>query len=249
MANEKKFKILRGLLRAIGLSEKAVDEVINTIVRLLAGDNKGSDNEKHLKDFPYTLQKYFLSPAELNFFKILRNVVGDKAVICTKVSLGDLFTTKRDDYSQYTSYMNKIRRKHVDFLLCDSITMHPLVAIELDDKSHEREDRQERDKFVDGVFKASGLALIHIPVKKAYVTSELASQLAPYIQIITPISTPATAPTPQKSEVKSVYEAPRCPKCGSEMVLRKAKSGANAGNQFWGCSQFPTCKTMLPYER
>ncbi|WP_306602675.1 restriction endonuclease [Azonexus sp.] len=34
---------------------------------------------------------------------------------------------------------------------------------------------------------------------------------------------------------------PACPKCGSEMVRRTAKKGANAGNQFWGCSRFPSC--------
>jgi len=35
-----------------------------------------------------------------------------------------------------------------------------------------------------------------------------------------------------------------CQKCGSAMVLRKVKSGANAGNQFWGCSQFPKCRVI-----
>ena len=34
---------------------------------------------------------------------------------------------------------------------------------------------------------------------------------------------------------------PACPKCGSEMVLRVAKKGSNAGNQFWGCTSFPDC--------
>ena len=33
-----------------------------------------------------------------------------------------------------------------------------------------------------------------------------------------------------------------CPKCGSEMQLRTAWRGRNAGNQFWGCSQFPRCR-------
>ena len=33
-----------------------------------------------------------------------------------------------------------------------------------------------------------------------------------------------------------------CPRCGSPMVLKTAKQGANAGNQFWGCSQFPRCR-------
>lgn len=33
-----------------------------------------------------------------------------------------------------------------------------------------------------------------------------------------------------------------CPKCGSKLVVRTAKKGANAGNQFYGCSNYPNCK-------
>ena len=33
-----------------------------------------------------------------------------------------------------------------------------------------------------------------------------------------------------------------CPKCGSKLVLRTAKKGDNAGNQFYGCSAFPKCR-------
>ncbi|QSA99352.1 NERD domain-containing protein [Methylococcus sp. EFPC2] len=40
-------------------------------------------------------------------------------------------------------------------------------------------------------------------------------------------------------------DAPRlCPRCGSPMVLREVKKGANAGNSFWGCSQFPKCRAI-----
>lgn len=34
-----------------------------------------------------------------------------------------------------------------------------------------------------------------------------------------------------------------CPKCGSTMVIREVKKGANTGKQFWGCSAFPKCRT------
>jgi len=34
----------------------------------------------------------------------------------------------------------------------------------------------------------------------------------------------------------------KCPKCGAPLVLRTAKKGANAGNEFWGCSRFPKCR-------
>jgi len=29
------------------------------------------------------------------------------------------------------------------------------------------------------------------------------------------------------------------------MILRTAKKGANAGNQFWGCSNYPACKKIV----
>lgn len=35
---------------------------------------------------------------------------------------------------------------------------------------------------------------------------------------------------------------PRCPSCGSDMVRRNARRGANAGNAFLGCSRYPACK-------
>ena len=37
-----------------------------------------------------------------------------------------------------------------------------------------------------------------------------------------------------------------CPKCGSALVLRTAKSGKHAGNQFYGCSGFPKCRYIAP---
>lgn len=41
-------------------------------------------------------------------------------------------------------------------------------------------------------------------------------------------------------------EVPVCGKCGIEMVLRTARKGANAGNQFWGCANYPKCREMKP---
>jgi restriction system protein len=39
---------------------------------------------------------------------------------------------------------------------------------------------------------------------------------------------------------------PTCPVCRSAMVKRTAKRGANSGNGFWGCSQYPACKGTRP---
>jgi len=47
-------------------------------------------------------------------------------------------------------------------------------------------------------------------------------------------------------EVKPVLEntVNSCPKCGELMVLRTVKRGDNKGNKFWGCSDFPKCRTI-----
>lgn len=38
---------------------------------------------------------------------------------------------------------------------------------------------------------------------------------------------------------------PDCPLCGKAMVLRTAQKGKNAGQQFWGCSNYPDCRGVV----
>ena len=57
-----------------------------------------------------------------------------------------------------------------------------------------------------------------------------------------PTSSSRNSPTftPTTSSPTSV--ALTCPRCGSSMIKRLARKGRNAGNYFWGCSRYPTCK-------
>lgn len=47
-----------------------------------------------------------------------------------------------------------------------------------------------------------------------------------------------------KQIVREKNDDKSCPKCGSKMVLREVKKGANIGNKFYGCSTFPKCRAM-----
>lgn len=40
-----------------------------------------------------------------------------------------------------------------------------------------------------------------------------------------------------------------CPKCGAPMVLRTASRGKHAGEQFYGCSKFPSCWGTVKLEK
>jgi len=47
-------------------------------------------------------------------------------------------------------------------------------------------------------------------------------------------------------EKAQATDNPRCPKCGAEMRRQMAKKGRNAGNEFWGCINYPNCNGTLP---
>lgn len=79
-------------------------------------------------------------------------------MICPKVRLADIVKPRND--KKYMSNFGKIKSKHVDFTICDQ-NMKVLAVVELDDSSHDRPDRQERDEFVDSILEANGIKVIH----------------------------------------------------------------------------------------
>ena len=161
-SNKDRFPLLRRILKAIGLPAEAIDDIVERILDWLSTKEESTAGPTTL---PFKLRDDFLSNAELSFYQVLRGVVAQRALVFTKVNLGDLFFVATGDQRKNRALANRIDRKHVDFLLCDPKTVRPIVAIELDDKSHERPDRMERDKLVQGVFSAAGLPLIRIAVK------------------------------------------------------------------------------------
>jgi restriction system protein len=58
--------------------------------------------------------------------------------------------------------------------------------------------------------------------------------------LIRGVSVPAKAAA--ASPAATPAGSPACPVCQSAMVRRTAKRGANSGNEFWGCPQYPGCK-------
>ena len=56
----------------------------------------------------------------------------------------------------------------------------------------------------------------------------------------TEIVQPEQPSAPEKKE--TLETAPVCPNCGKPLVLRTAKKGPNAGNRFYGCSGYPSCR-------
>jgi hypothetical protein len=126
----------------------------------------------------YLLNVSLVSPAERSFLGCLESVLTPDTRILIKVRLADLFSVENtDDHSAWQTAFNRIQSKHVDFLLCRSTDLSPVLAIELDDKSHSRGERQERDHFLDALFSNSGIHLLRVPARRTYDARDLARKL------------------------------------------------------------------------
>ena len=69
-------------------------------------------------------------------------------------------------------------------------------------------------------------------------------------QMVGALRTSSDDSTENEEKIDEVVEQmpelePLCPICGREMIKRTAKKGKNAGNTFWGCSQFPNCRGVV----
>jgi very-short-patch-repair endonuclease len=123
---------------------------------------------------PYVRKNWFLTKAETEFFKILEQAIANRYYIFPQVRIIDLLLVKGAGKNRY-KYRNKIDRKSVDFVIVGKNNLNPLLAIELDDSSHNYSGRMDRDNFVEKIFKDAGLPLLRVDFRKSYNVPELSS--------------------------------------------------------------------------
>lgn len=122
------------------------------------------------------------TPAELKFFKILIEILPEYTVL-GKVRVADIIKVdSKKARGKYLKYFNKISRKHVDYLICDKETLTPIVAIELDDKTHEIKERMERDEFLEKAFSMASLPLIRFKVRQKYNREDIRNKITDVMQ-------------------------------------------------------------------
>ncbi len=124
--------------------------------------------------FPFEHAGPLFSPAERSFLGVLEQSVGAELRVLGKVRLADLIQPAAGlATGPRSAAFNRISRKHVDFVLCDPHTLAVVAVVELDDRSHQRADRRERDAFVDGALAVAGIPILHVPCQRAYSLSEV----------------------------------------------------------------------------
>ena len=112
----------------------------------------------------YKLKASLLTTPEKDFYKQVLLPITSKyeLSIAKKPRMADFIDVDADMPNKDGLYsFRKISQKHVDFLLCCTETLKPIMAIELNDGSHFEDDRIERDEFVNKIYKEIGLKVAH----------------------------------------------------------------------------------------
>lgn len=125
-------------------------------------------------DTPYELQSSVLTKAEMHFYRTLLQATD--LVICPKIRMADFLYVQRNT-NRWQSAQNRINMKHVDFLLCCRSSMKPMLAIELDDSSHNKPHVKARDAFVEKAYETAEIPLLRQQVRRDYSTAELKASI------------------------------------------------------------------------
>src|SRR3989338_1984469 len=134
-----------------------------------------ADVEEKAK-YRYNCKNFFLTRAEHEFYDALVEAVGAEYRIFAQVHLPTLVdhTVRGQDWRAALAHIN---RKSVDFVLCDKAYLSPKLAIELDDKSHERSDRQERDREVERILREAGVPLLRLENHGAFNVEDFSQKI------------------------------------------------------------------------
>jgi len=169
-----------------GFSKLAVWAVVATLAvlairylldRCLAGRPRRNETTTRISDNVALYAKPILTEAEARFFRSLEDAVDRRYLVWPQLPLWTFIETRSNDRGASTSFKNRISLKRVDFCLVDRQTSTVHKAIELDDRTHQRSDRQHRDAFVETVLKQAGVPLIRIPEAKVYDSQSIRRQL------------------------------------------------------------------------
>jgi hypothetical protein len=175
-------------------------------------------------DYPYKPVQ-IMTNAEKQLFLFMENnlIDVDRIRIIPKVRLADIIDVE-ERVCKDKEALWKITSKHVDFIIVDKYTFDLICAVELDDYTHDKPERKERDQFVFFALLAAGISLYRIKCKIADITKEDLRGI--------------------EESILMYYRKP-CAFCGADTRVMSKSSGAGKGHRFYSCTNFPNCRCTV----
>lgn len=136
----------------------AIPIILVIIIKAAISD---SGNQKTSTVYRYNRKYVIMTEREQEFYKKLKLVCGDSILIFPQIHLSSLFfhNVKGQNFKLAFRFINRLS---VDFVLVDSRNFKTLLAIELDDSTHNEKDRIKRDLIVNDIFKKAHFPLLRV---------------------------------------------------------------------------------------
>lgn len=142
----------------------------------------GEDTKEKEKDpYQYKKKDFFLTRAEHECFDALLKAVSSEYLIFPQVHLPTLLDNKVVGQNWRGAFKH-ISEKSVDFVLCDKAYISAKLAIELDDKTHERPERQNRDHEVERILSGAGIPLLRLENHGQFDPAALSQKIKDILQ-------------------------------------------------------------------
>lgn len=127
--------------------------------------------------YPYARRTALFSQTEQRLLRVLREAVPQLQVF-GKVRLEDVVGVRRGlSRSEHVAARNRIKSRHVDFVLTDPASSWIICVIELDDASHDRAGARLADNFKDLALEAAGVPQLRIRASASYRSDDLARRI------------------------------------------------------------------------
>jgi topoisomerase DNA-binding C4 zinc finger domain protein len=134
--------------------------ILVIIIKAIVSDS-GSSKNSTLYNYRYSRKYRIMTEREQEFYKKLKLICGDSILIFPQIHLSNLFfhNIKGQNFKSAFKFINKLS---VDFVLVDSRNFKTLMAIELDDSTHNDQERIRRDLIVNDIFKKANFPLLRV---------------------------------------------------------------------------------------
>lgn len=143
--------------------KKKAQELQLKLLMKKSNDSASPSIDEEIEKLPYR-RKFLLTKNEYWFYKRLKEIADkyDFAVLA-KIRFADLVEVSAEaDKKEYMKYFGKIKSKHIDFILCKKDNLYPELLIELNDSSHNKEDRIKRDDFIKKIAEKVGYKMAFV---------------------------------------------------------------------------------------
>ena len=138
-----------------------------------AKDSNENNSQIKKSQYKYYAKSYVMTSRENECFKILNDIFSSKWFVVPQVHLSALLDY-RVKGQNWNAAFRHINGKSVDFVLIGKESYKVICAIELDDSTHSKRDRMERDVEIERMFKGARIPLARITRFESMTKPEIA---------------------------------------------------------------------------